>query len=181
MAEAERRFPIGLNPDPDGSRAWACGCDPLAHAERQMMTDQLLGGIAGLRACQSHLRGCAGVLECGSALPLFGWRVRRPKATGARCGSRASPVYSSARTSSFPANPSRTLFNPCNPCNSFNALVAAQPRFLGQGMVSAPFLPYFCLKQLMPTGKIQFPVLFGSLWFTGSWGALARRTAYTRW
>ena len=149
------------------------------------MTDQVLRGIAGLPACHSHVRWRAGVLECGSALPLFGRRARRPQAPGPGRGSSASPVCSSARTGRFPGNPSRTSFNPCNPCNRcnlcnscnlFEPLVAAQPRFWGPDLISAPFLPHFCLKQLMPTGKIQFPVLFGSLWFTlVPFGSLAGR------
>jgi len=142
-----------------------CNLGPLARAERQMMTDQLLRGIAGLPACPSHWRGRAGVLECGSALPLFGRRARRPQAPGPGRGSRTSSGCSSARTGRFPGNPSRTSFNPCNPCSPCNSLVAVQARFLGQGLVSAPFLPHFCLTRQPAACKIQFPVLFGSLWF----------------
>jgi len=137
-----------------------------------MMTNQLLRGIAGLPACPSHWRGGAGVLECGSALPLFGRRARRPQAPGPGRGSSASPGCSSATTCRFPGNPRRALFNPCNRCNlcnsfnSFNSLAAAQARFLGRSMIFAPFLPHFCLHPLRPTRKIQFPVLFGSLWFS---------------
>ena len=158
MPQAERRFPIGLNPDPDGSSAWSCGSGPLAHAERQMMTDQVLRGIAGMQACHSHLRWRASVLGCGSALPLFGRRARRPQAPEPGRGSRASPVCSSATTCRFPGDPRRTR----------NQRLAAQARSLGVGLISAPFLPHFCLNQLMPTRKIQFPVLFGSLWFSGA-------------
>jgi len=154
-----------------------CDPGPLARAERQMMTDQVLRGIAELPACPSHLRWGAGVLECRGALPLSGRRARRPQAPGPRRGSRTSPICSSATTCRFPGNPSRTLFNPCNPCNpcnSCNSLVAAQPRFSGRGVVSAPFLPHFCLTRQPAACKTQFPVLFGSLWFPLVHWAVAR-------
>jgi hypothetical protein len=151
-----------------------CDPGPLARAERQMMTDQVLRGIAELPACPSHWRGRAGVLECGSALPLFGRHARRPQAPGPGRGSSASPVCASATTWRCPGNPRRVLFNPCNRCNlcnlcnsfnSFDSLAAAQARFLGRSMISAPFLPHFCLTRQSAACKIQFPVLFGSLWF----------------
>ena len=121
------------------------------------MTNQFFRGIAGLPACPSHLRWGASVLECGSALPLFGRRPRRPQAPGPARGSRTSLGCSSATTCRFPRNPSRTLFNPCNLCNSFNSLVAAQARFLGHGMISTPFLPLPA--QANPQNSIS-----GSLW-----------------